>query len=183
MVGLAAAGSAACATTQAKAPVERAPLEVPPVPPRVIESLPQPPLPPPEPVGPLPTAPPANNSRPRPQPQRDATKPDPKGDVPPVEAPAAPVIPAQQSPVPPLRTPGTPEAAEATKQIRDVNGRAQAMLDTIDYRVLDAERRAQYDNVKMFISQAEDAIKAANFEFGRNMAEKAERLAKELRSR
>ena len=47
----------------------------------------------------------------------------------------------------------------------------------------DPERRAQYDNVKMFISQAEDAIKAANFEFGRNMAEKAERLAKELRSR
>ena len=178
-----ALGAAACATTQAKVPVDRAPLEVPPVPPRVIEALPPPPPPPVEPVGPLPPVSPTNSSRTRPPAQKDTAKPDPKAaEIPPVEAAPA-QQPPPQAPVPPLRTPGTPDAAEASKQIRDINARAQSMLDAIDYRGLDAERKAQYDSVKMFISQAEDAIKAANFEFGKNMAEKAERLVKELRSR
>ena len=62
-------------------------------------------------------------------------------------------------------------------------GRAQSILDGTHYQSLSPERQAQYENAKRLISLSEDAIKASNFEFARNLAEKAERLAKELQNR
>lgn len=170
-----AMGAGACATTQAKAVVDRPALEVPPVPPRVIEPAPAP-LEAPEPVPELPPAP--ANPRPRP-PQRDATKPEPKPEIPAVEPEPATPPPAQPA-VPPLRTGSSPDSAEAVRIITEIRNRAKKLLDGTDYRKLTREQQAQYDNAKLFIDEADEALKAKKFEFARGVAEKAERLAREL---
>jgi hypothetical protein len=178
LMGLVAIGSAGCATTQAKAPVERPALEVPPVPERVIESPPAPQIAP-DPVPELPPA--APNPRPRP-PQRDTTKAEPKPETPVVEAP--PTAPAPAPPtVPPLRTANSPDTAEAARQISDMRNRAQKMLDDTDYRKLSREQQAQYNDAKRFIDETDAALKTKNFEFAKGVAEKAERLARELQGR
>lgn len=165
---------AGCASAQAKTPVERPNLEVPPPPPRVIEPVTTE-TPPPDPVGELP-ANPAPPRRPS-TPQREPVKTEPpKTEPPPVEQPPA-------AAAPQLRTPNTPNAAQAERQIREIINRASATLNSIDYRVLTSERRAQYDNAKLMLKQADDAIKTANFDFAKNLAEKAERIAKELQGR
>jgi hypothetical protein len=178
IVGLAA--SAACASAQAKSPAERPNLEVPPVPPRVIEARIPEPAPPQlveelPPVAPLPP-------RPRSQPApRETAKVEPKPPEPAVtdQPAAAPVAP----PVPQLRTPGTVDDAEATRQVHDVIERAKRTLGSIDYGRLTTERRKQYDSAKLMVTQSEDALKGSNFDFARNLAEKADRLAKELQGR
>ncbi len=181
---VAVAGAAAgCASAQAKSPVEHPNLDVPPVPPRVVEALPVT-APPPNPVEDLPPVA-ALPPRPRtaPTPAREANRADPKAaDNAAVEAPAPPPAPVA-APTPPLRTPGSVEGAEAARQVNDVVGRAKGTLGGIDYRRLSAERRSQYDSARLMITQAEDAVKAANFEFARNLAEKADRLANELKGR
>lgn len=184
---LAAGALSACATTQTKVPVEVMPaLDVPPVPARIIEPAPGPPMPPPvEPVGDLPPVSPTS-SRPRPQPQRDTAKAaDPKIEAAPVEAAAPPVTapPVVQPPVPPLRTPNTPDGSEAARRVREINERVLRMLNTTDYQGLNPERKATYQHAKLLVNEAEDAVKAANFEFAKSLAEKAERLAKDLQSR
>lgn len=179
LLGLSAAGASACATTKAETPVERPALEVPAVPPRVIEAAPIS-LNSPEPVPELPPAP--VTPRPRP-PQRDANKTEakPEPEAPPVEP--EPVTPAPAPTVPPLRTASSTDAAEATRQISDMRNRAQKLLDDTDYQKLSREQQAQYDNAKRFIDEADVALKAKNFEFARGVAEKAERLARELQGR
>jgi hypothetical protein len=175
---LALAPLSGCATTQAKAPIERPNLEVPPPPPRLIEPVTAAETPLPDPVGELP----ANPATPRPRPpaaQKEAPKPEPPKTEPVVEpVPAAP--PPATPPLPQLRTPTSPDAE---RQVREIIDRANGTLNSIDYRVLSNERRAQYDNAKLLIKQAEDAVKAANFDFARNLADKAERIAKELQAR
>ena len=104
----------------------------------------------------------------------------PKTDPPPVEQPPIGPPAGAPAPAPQLRTPNTPDAAQAERQVRDAINRATGLLNTIDYRVLTNERRAQYDNAKLMLKQAEDAVKTANFDFAKNLAEKAERIAKEL---
>lgn len=181
IIVLAAATAAACTTTRAAMPVERPALDVPPVPPRLVEPAPlplaQPPKP--DPVGDLPAAP-ATAGKPAAKPSPPPTKPDPKAETPPADPPATPEA---QAAVPPLRTPGTRDAQEATRLILEISARAQEIVDRTDPRTLNRERRAQFEHTKLLISQAGDAIKAANFEFARNLAEKAERLAKELQGR
>jgi hypothetical protein len=179
VAGLAASG--ACATTQAKSPADRPNLEVPPVPPRVIEAKllePPPPAPveEPPPVAPLPP-------RPRTQPApRDTAKADPKP-VEPVPTEVPPVSAAPAAPVPQLRTPSTVDGAEATRQIHDVIERAKRGLGAIDYGRLSAERRSQYDQAKLMVTQAENQLKDSNFELAAKTAEKADRLATELQGR
>jgi outer membrane biosynthesis protein TonB len=173
------AGSAACASAQAKSPADRPNLEVPPVPPRVIEARVVEP-PPPEPVEELPPVaqlPPQKRATP---PPRDTAKVEPKPPEPATEqAPVAPVA----APVPQLRTPSTVDGAEATRQIHDVIERAKKGLAAIDYARLSRERRDQYEQAKLMVTQSEDALKGSNFEFARNLADKADRLAKELQGR
>jgi outer membrane biosynthesis protein TonB len=177
LLGLATVSSA-CSTTQARTVVDRPALEVPPVPPRVIERAPAPPEAP-EPVPELP--PPPANPRPR-APQRDATKPEPKPETPPAEPqPATPTPP--QPTLPPLRTGSSPDGAEATRMITEIRNRAQKLLDATDYQKLTREQQAQYDNAKRFIDEADEALKAKNFELARGVAEKAEKLARELQGR
>jgi hypothetical protein len=174
--------SSACASAQAKSPADRPNLEVPPVPPRVIEAKPVESVPP-EHVEELPAVAPLP-PRPRAQPApREAAKAEPKPPEPTTtDQPSASVAPVAP-PVPQLRTPGTVDDAEATRQVHDVIERAKRALGSIDYGRLSTERRKQYDSAKLMVTQAEDALKGSNFDFARNLAEKADRLAKELQSR
>ena len=163
---------AACASAQAKSRIERPNLEVPPPPPRVIEPVTTAEAPPPDPVSELPVNPAIPRPRPS-SPQREPVKAEPPKTEPPVEQPAA-------ASLPQLRTPSSPDAA---RQVQEIIDRASATLRSIDYRVLNNERRAQYDNAKLLARQAGDALKAGNFDFAKNLADKAERIAKELQGR
>lgn len=176
-MGAAAAG---CVTTRAQAPGPKMPaLEVPPVPPRVIEPAPPPPSPLLEPVEDLPPAQPPVAARPRP-PARDTQKPEPKPVEPPVVA--EPPVSAVNPPaaVPPLRTARTGDGVQAERQIRDILGRASGLLGRVDYQRLTPERRKAYDQAKQFIDGAENAIREAKFEYALELADKAETLAKGL---
>jgi hypothetical protein len=162
-------------------PIERPALEVPPAPPRLVEPvlLPDPPAGP-APVPDLPPPPPAGAAS-KPKPAPATSKPDPKPEPPAPDPPSPP--PTTQPSVPPLRTPDSPGAAEATRRILEITARAEGLLKVTDFQALSRAKREQYLNAQLLISQAEAAIKAANFEFARNLAEKAERLAKELQGR
>jgi outer membrane biosynthesis protein TonB len=176
--------SSACATTRAQTQEPRPPLEVPPVPPRVVEAVPPPQTPQLEPVGELPTTPTSPPVRPRP-PTREPTQRDAKPEAKtaePVPEPTTSAATQPTSPVPPLRTARTADGAQAERQIRDIIYRANALLARVDYRKLSAERRKAYDQAKQFIETAEAAIRDSKFEFGLEVADKAETLAKELQS-
>ena len=181
--------ASSCATSRAAAPVERPALDVPPVPPRIIEPAPPPEASNPEPVGELPPekiTPPA--SRPRPTASRDSTrdtqKPaDPKpAEVPPIPAEQPPPAPPQNT-APIIRTPATADSAAAERQIREVLGRAQAGFNRIPVNLLSEERKKSYNDLKDFIERAEAAIKASNFELAKGLATTAEKLANELQVR
>jgi len=178
--------ASACASAQAKAPADRPTLDVPAPPPRTIEPTPKPePSTTPEPVGDLPTASPAAPTRPnRPAQQRDTT---PRAEPKPPETPPAeqgpPAPPPPIAPAPQLRTTGTVDGAEASKQVRDMIDKAQKALNGIDYQRLSNAQRGQYNNAKLMLTQAEEQLKASNYEMARNNAEKAGRIAAELGGR
>ena len=171
------AGATACTTTKAEAPIERPALEMPPPPPRVVEPIPVPPpqLQPVESLGP--DAPPAP-SRPRP-PAKETAKPEPKPEDPKPVEPTPP--PAQPPPI--LRMPETVDTAQLATQTREAIARSKAILDKVDYQRLSPVAVKAYKESQMFAQQAEDALKANNLPFAKELAEKAERLAKELQGR
>lgn len=186
LLALLVAPALGCTAARAQVQPEDHPaLLVPPVPPRAIDPLPAEP-PPIEPVGELPSAP---SAPPRPRPQnREPNKPaasDPKSESKPAEAPPpdpASGQPAAQStpPVPPLRTPGTPDGPELAKQVRDTLDRATKILGNVDYQALKSDSRANYDNAKSFMKQAEDMLKANNPVAAKLLADRAENIAKQL---
>jgi hypothetical protein len=157
-------------------------LEVPPVPPRVIEPPPPLPAPQPEPVGDLPPAQPPTTAKPKPQARDTTQKPDPKPDPTTVEQPPVTAANPPAAAVPPLRTSRTADSVQAERQIRDIIGRANALLGKVNYQKLTAERQKAYNQAKQFIEGAEGAIRDAKFEYALELAEKAETLAKELQS-
>jgi outer membrane biosynthesis protein TonB len=178
--------ASACASASAKVnPADRPPLAVPPPPARVIESAPQP-DPVPEPVPELPPAPvPTKTSRPprdtNPR-QEPAKPPEPKSGEATSTEPTAPA-PAAPQPAPQLRTPQTADSSEAERNVRSTIERATKSLGGVDYRPLNNERKKAYNDAKMFIQQAEDALKQGNFVFAQGVATKAETLARELAGR
>jgi hypothetical protein len=167
--------ASACATTRAQTPVTRPPLEVPPVPPRVVEPVLPPQAPQLEPVEDLPTTPsaPPRQRAARDSSPRETQKTEPK----PAETPPTSEV---NPPVSPLRTTRTADAIQAERQIRDIIGRANGLLGRVNYQKLSAERRKAYDQCKQFIDGAEAAIKDAKLEYALELADKAETLAKEL---
>lgn len=170
---MAVTASTACTTGRAAAPIERPALDVPPPPPRTIV-----PVPPPEPEVPEPVeeAPAGKPPRPRPQPSREPAKLDPKLEAPPdLSAVTPPVAPPQ------LRLPETGDAAAASRHVRDIIERTRRTLRSTDYGRLSSVRKKAYEDAKLFAEQAEDALKASNVVFAKELAEKAERLARELR--
>jgi outer membrane biosynthesis protein TonB len=179
--------ASACASASAKAPVERPALNVPPPPPRVIEPAVEPD---PEPVGDLPSQPPASpparsnrsnsrESRPQTESKPEAKPPESRpAEVAPIPEPPPPTTPPAQ-----LRTPQTADTTGAAKNVQSTIDRAMAALNTVDYRVLSAERRKAYDDAKRFIQQAEQGLKQGNLVFAQGAATKGETLAKELAGR
>ena len=157
----------ACAV-QARAPIVYEPLDVPPVPPRVI-------VPEIEEVDPQPAA---DAAAARPAPQRtDAPKPADKHADPPRP-------PAQDPPraddTPRVRTPQTANDDLADRDVRAIMARAQGTLDRVDYGPLSNAAKQQYDTAKRFIAQADRALRIRNYVFARNLADKAETLARQL---
>jgi hypothetical protein len=67
--------------------------------------------------------------------------------------------------------------------VSDVIERTRRTLNSIDYGTLSNARKKAYDDAKLFAQQAEDALKTNNVVFAKELAEKAERLAKELQGR
>jgi hypothetical protein len=182
LLGLATVGgSAACKTTQAATAVERPNLDVPPPPPRVIESAPAIEPPAADPIGEVPAAP-APGSATKPRPQRDpaTAKPETKPDAPPETPVPAPTV---SAPPPQLRMPGLTSGPAMAGEIRATLDRAHGMLAKIDYGRLNKPRQGSYDTAKRFHAEGEKELRAANYVLAKELAEKAERLAKELQGR
>lgn len=180
LLALATAGGAACVTTRAATPADRPALDVPDPPARVVAQLPtpEPPLPALEVVDELPTKPssPTRTNKPAP---KDPPKPEAKPDPPPTtEAP-----PPVQPPAPQLRMPETGDAGAVSRQIRDIVERTRRSLGQINRASLNGRRQSAYDDAQLFLKQADDALNAKNLVFARELADKAERLAKELMGR
>jgi hypothetical protein len=181
LIGLATVLVSGCATTRAETPRERPALEVPVPPPRVITPLapPQPPMPAPVPELPGNTAPPS--TRPRPQrPPESTAKPE-KPEEKPVDP--TPPPPNTTPPVAQLRTPEVGNAGQAAAQIRETIERTKKTLENIDYRTLVPDRQKVYDDSKLFYMQAEENLKNSNLLVAKELADKAEKLAKGLQGR
>ena len=177
LVILAGAASTACATVTAKTTPDRPTLEVPAPPAKVIETTPMPePLP--EPVPELPSAPPANTRPPKPA-SREPARPDPKPEAATTsEAPPAPVQPV--TPPPQLRPAGTPDAPEAAKQAQNTIERARQALNSVNTQGFPKARQDVYENAKLTLKQAEEALKKSDFDNATKLAKKVEDTAKEL---
>jgi hypothetical protein len=179
------ASLSACFRAHAKTAPNLPPLEIPAPPPRQVEAneaeVP-PPVPLPEeparrvpPARPRPT--PAQTAGPRTEPKQEAAKPD---------APALESKPAEEGARPPVTTlQTTPPGSEGKVEgeILAELAKATSDLNRIDYRALNPDARTQYDTAKRFISQAQDALKARNLVFAKNLADKAAVLAVQLGSR
>jgi hypothetical protein len=169
-----------CARLHARAEPISPPLEVPSPPPRVItttlpatatatattETIP---------ADPLPAAPelPAEARRPpRGAPAAPAARQEKPPEVP-APAPARPG--ATSPPSPTLQT--TTKVEEVEQRVRATIAQASRDLGRINSRALTAEAKAQYDIAKRFVEQAGDALKAKNFVFAGQLADKASTLA------
>jgi hypothetical protein len=166
---LASALASGCAHAQALAKPD-APLDVPAPPPRDVEPS-EADTPPPAP----PVAEPARSAPPRPRPA-PAPREQPR---------AEPPKPEEEAPKPPttLQTAPATVEGEVARAIRVTLTRANADLNRVNYRALNADARTQYDTAKRFIRQADDAIRTKNLVFAKNQAEKAAALAAQLGGR
>jgi hypothetical protein len=179
----AALSSVACARAQARTVPEPPDLDMPAPPPRVVEvsdSNVPPPLPlPSEPErNPPPrirSAPPARAEAPKPEP--------PKVDQPVAETAKPPEEPAKLPPATTLQTAPADREGEIEGRIRAALYKAAADLGRVNYRNLTTDARNQYDTAKGFMRQAEDARRARNLDFARNLADKAAALAAQLAGR
>jgi hypothetical protein len=185
LVVLSTAGAAGCLTGRAQTEAERPALDVPAPPDRVVPHVPppEPPLPAIEPVEDLSSgtkpAPPTRNkplaSKPAAQ---DPPKPESKPDPPVTETPP----PATPPPAPQLKLPENADAQSRT--IRDTVERTRRMLGQTDRTKLSSrDRQKAFDDAQLFMKQAEDALNAKNLVFAKELADKAERLAKEVQNR
>jgi hypothetical protein len=179
--GIAAAAASGCARAQAKDAAAGPPLEVPSPPERVLAPVEEPVLataPPPE----TPAAPPAA-AAPRPTPRPPARRAEPERPDPSPATPAAATTPAPAEPPRELR-PASPAAdAAAERDTRESLARAAASLSRVDYGKLSTDARAQYDQSKRFMEQAQQALRDRNFVFAATLADKAATLAAELLNR
>ena len=171
-----------CMRTAAKTAPD-APLDMPAPPPREMEpNETEAPAPVPLVTEPARTTPPRPRPVPREPPARvELPKPEPPKIEPPVEPPK-PVEEPLKSPSTLQTTPATAEG-EVERAIRASLSRANADLNRIDYRVLNADAKTQYDTAKRFIRQADEAMRAKNLVFAKTVADKAVVLAAQLGGR
>jgi hypothetical protein len=182
LVSLVASG---CVRTAAKTTPDAPPLDMPAPPPREVEPN-DAETPPPVPLvtEPARSTPPRTTTRPREQaPKVEPPKPaePPKPEPPPVE----PVKPVEEplKPTSTLQTTPATAEGEVERGIRASISRANSALNSIDYRVLNADAKIQYDTAKRLIRQADDALRAKNLVFAKTVADKAIALAAQLGGR
>ena len=172
--------ASSCTRAQAKvAPIEPPFLDVPAPPPRDIEPIAAETQPQVGPIGEPARSIPETTANPR-SPQRSgpARAEAPKPEAPPAEA-AKPAEPARaQSAM--LQTIPAGKEGEVERSIRVQIVRATGNLGRVDYRVLSGDGKANYDQARRFISQAEEALVAKNLVFAGTVAEKADTLAAQL---
>lgn len=168
LLSFAVAALGACATTQARTAVAAEPLMVPPVPARVL-------VPEIEEVAPVSIEEPATAPA-RPAPPRDPKAPE----KPETRTEETPAPPPRAEETPRVRTPQTANDEQAERLVRAIMARAQATLNNVDYRALSQAARQQYDTAKRFINQANSALTIRNYVFARNLADKADTLARQL---
>jgi outer membrane biosynthesis protein TonB len=179
---LVSATAAGCARMHANSRPDTPPLDVPPPPARVVQTID---AEAPAPV-PLPEEPPREPVRPRPAPA-GAARPEARPEASKPETPATTEAPAAEdaSKTPPTVLQTTPAAqeGEVERTIRATLARAADRLSRIDYRALNTDARIQYDTAKRFIQQSSEAIRAKNLVFAKNLADKAAALADQLGGR
>lgn len=184
ILGLGLWGPSACARAQARTSPEGPPLDVPVPPARVIGPVDEPiAATPTEPTEPSP--PPTSTAR---RPARRPASGGAEGNQKPAEPaapPAEPPLPQAPSPEPPAATPPPTLRApgSAEKPVRDRLVNAQRDLARVDYSKLTEDGRAQYEQSKRFVQQAEQALKDQNIVFAQTLADKAATLAAELLGR
>jgi len=186
-VVLLSAALSGCVHAKAKAMTDAPALDVPPPPARVVETI-ETEAPPP---AILPEEPRRAPVRPRPAPPAAAAgQPAARPSTPAADVPAAPepppvVVEEPKPAAPPVTLQTTPAAQEGEleRTIRTTLTRATANLNRVDYRALNAEARTQYNTAKRFVQQAEDAIKAKNLKFAKDLADKADTIATQLGGR
>jgi hypothetical protein len=175
-----------CTHARANTTPEMPGLEVPPPPPKAVEPTEsEPPQPVPlvkEPARHTPVQAP-RQSRPPAEPVRPEaprTEPPKIETVPPADMPKI-----EEAPHPPTTLQTTPSQAEGEveRSIRIVLTKASNDLNRVDYRGLNADARTQYDQAKRFVQQADEALKAKNLVFARNLADKAATMAAQLAGR
>src|SRR5438094_388251 len=170
-------GAGACAKAQAKGNAGGPPLDVPAPPPRVLAPVEEPvtaSAAPPETPAPVAAAP-----RP-PAPRPPVRRAEPQPETP---APAAATA-GQPAPEPrDLRAASPAADAAAERQTRDALARAARDLGRVDYGKLNADAKAQYDQSKRFMEQAQQALRDRNFVFASTLADKAAALAAALSAR
>jgi hypothetical protein len=173
-----------CVRAHARTEPEPPPLDAPAPPPRNVEARTLEAPPPVTLVEPGPTVlappPPAPSAQQR----SDPAKPEPPKVEPaaPVEA-AKPVEDPRSQPATTLQTTPAEREVQVEKGTRDMLARALSDLNRIDYSLLKAGARAQYDQARRFISQAEDALQKRNLVFASNLADKASKVAAQLAGR
>lgn len=166
---LAGVSGAACAKARASTAPVMPVLAPPPPPPRVVEQYPDEPVPTiePGPVDAALTTPPVKT------PPRPPAKPDPPKPEPP---PAEPEPAAAATPALTLKpAPGVAGQTEAS--IRALLDRAARDLQRVNYAMLNADGRVQYDTARRFMQQSEDAMKGGNLAFAGKLADKAATMA------
>ena len=175
-----------CARAHAKTTPDVPPLEMPAPPPHDVEPT-ETDAPQPMPLvqEPARNAPPRPRPAPREQPRAEPPKPEPPKPepTPAVAEQPKPVIEDPPKPLPTLQTAPTTMETEVERGIRGTLTRATADLNRVDYRALNADARTQYDTAKRFIGQADEAMRAKNLVFAKNLAEKAAALASQLSGR
>jgi hypothetical protein len=179
MVGLVAAG---CTRTQAKiATVPPPPLDVPAPPPRMVEPV----LAELPPSAEAPGGQPAETTGVRPAPPAQPRPPRPE--APRTDGQTAETAPAAESQKPSqaatLQTVPAEKERQIQHSIRVHLDSAIANLNRVDYRILSADGRANFDQTRRFIAQAEDALRTKNFVFAATVADKAATLAAQLAGR
>ena len=183
LLALVSVVASGCVRTAAKTTPDAPPLDMPAPPPREMEPNDA------ETPAPVPlVSEPARSTpqRPRPAPREqapriEAPKPEPpKPPDPPTLV--EPIKPPEEAPRPPSTLQTTPATAEGEVErgIRESLSRATSALTRIDYRVLNADAKTQYDTAKRWIRQADDALRTKNLVFAKNLADKAAALAAQL---
>jgi type IV secretory pathway VirB10-like protein len=179
VTALLALSVSACAKTEARIVVTPpARLDVPPPPPRMVEPV-LADLPPEEEDA---TAQAAAADAPRPAPQ---PPPRPRAEASRPEAAAETQAPdlAKPSPSATLQTVPPSREGQMQRSIRVHLDTAIENLNRVDYALLGAEGRANFDQARRFIAQAEGALAAKNLVFAATVADKAATLAAQLAGR